>query len=101
MLRDHLEGQLVVIPKEQAPLAGVWDRQCTSHNVYDRRPVLAPEGHEDSRHYREVEGHVALIAVAEVAAYVFRPLVGLRQEHSVAVALVHVAPYLLKVGMDL
>ena len=41
-------------------------------------------GHEQPRHQREVEGHVALVAVAEVGDRVLRPLVRLGQQHPVA-----------------
>ena len=39
--------------------------------------------HEQARHEREVEGHVALVAVAEVGDGVLGPLVGLGQQHAV------------------
>ena len=41
------------------------------------------ERHEQPRHDREVEGHVALVAVAEVGDGVLGPLVGLGQQHAV------------------
>ena len=47
--------------------------------------VLHPHGHEHPRHQREVEGHVALVAVAEVGDGVLGPLVGLGQQHAVRV----------------
>ncbi len=39
--------------------------------------------HEQPRHEREVEGHVALVALAEVGRGVLGPLVGLGQQHAV------------------
>ena len=39
--------------------------------------------HEQARHDREVEGHVAFIAIAEIGDGIFRPLVGFRQQHAV------------------
>ena len=42
--------------------------------------------HEQPRHEREVEGHVALVAVAEVGDGVLGPLVGLGEQHAVGVA---------------
>ena len=47
--------------------------------------------HEHARHQREVEGHVALVAVAEVGAHVLGPLVGLGEQHAVRVVRVDVA----------
>ncbi len=47
----------------------------------DRGGLLAPQAHEHARHQREVEAHVALVAVAEVLDDVLGPLVGLGQQH--------------------
>ena len=44
-------------------------------------PLLLADRHEHARHEREVEAHVALVAVAEVVDDVGRPLVGLGQQH--------------------
>ena len=85
----HLERQLVVVPQEDRPLAGVRRSRRLRHDVDDRVAVLLLERHEDPRHQREVERHVTFVAVAEVRAHVGRPLIGLGQEHAVAVALVH------------
>ena len=49
-------------------------------------PVLQTQRHEDTRHQRKVKGHVALVAFAEIGAYVGRPLVGFGQKHPPAVA---------------
>ena len=65
------------------------------HDLDDRLHVLEPERHEDARHEREVEGHVALVAVAEVRADVVGPLVRLGEQHPSGEALVHVAADLL------
>ena len=45
--------------------------------------VLLADGHEDPGHQREVERHVAFVAVAEVRTNVGRPLVGLAEQHGV------------------
>ena len=39
--------------------------------------------HEHARHDREMERHVALVAVAEIGDGVFRPLIRFRQQHPV------------------
>ena len=62
-------------------------------DLRDREPVLPAHGHEDARHQREVERHLALVAadlrVAEVLDHVGRPLVGLGQQHPARVLVVH------------
>ena len=60
-------------------MSGVWFRISVIGVA-----VLLPERHEHARHQREVERHVALVAVAEVGAHVGRPLVRLGQQHAVA-----------------
>ena len=57
-------------------------------DVGDGQAVLLAERHVDARHQGEVEGHVALVAVAEVGADVGGPLVGLGENDAVGVALV-------------
>jgi len=87
LVRHHLERQLVVVAQEEAPLAGRRDRRRVGEDVGDGQPVLAPHAHVQARHQREVEGHVELVAVAEVGPHVLRPLVGLGQEHAAAAVL--------------
>ena len=78
---DHLEGQLVVVAQEDPPLAAVGDLRRVGQDLGDRVALLAPHRHEHARHQREVEAHVALVAVAEVVDHVLGPLVGLGQQH--------------------
>ena len=84
-IRAHLERQLVVVPEEEAPLAGLGDRRRVQEHVGDGPAVPAEDGHVHARHQREVKGHVELVAVPEVGADVPRPLVGLGQEDAAAV----------------
>ena len=42
--------------------------------------------HEHARHQREVERHVAFVAVAEVRPHVGRPLVRLGEQHAIRIA---------------
>ncbi len=84
----HLEGQLVVVAQEDRPLAFLGDRRRLADDVGDGIAVLARQAHEDARHQREVERHVALVAVAEIRAGVLGPLIGLGQQHAVRIALV-------------
>ena len=83
LVRHHLERQLVVVAQEDGPLRGLGDRRRLGQDVDDREAILLADRHEHARHHREVEGHVALVAVAEVVDGVFRPLVRLGQDHAV------------------
>ena len=101
LVGDHLERQLVVVAQEQAPLAVVRDVGRLGEDLVDRVGLLAAHGHEHARHDREVEGHVALVAVAEVLDDVGRPLVGLGQQHAVRVVGVDLGAHPLEVGVRL
>ena len=68
LIRDHLQGQLVVIAQEEGPLTVLRDGRRLGHDVDDREAILLRHGHIHARHDREVEGHVALIAISEVRA---------------------------------
>ena len=85
LVGDHLERQLVVVAQEQAPLAVDRDVRRLGEDLEDRRGLLAAQAHEHPRHDGEVEGHVALVAVAEVVDDVGGPLVGLGEQHPVGV----------------
>ena len=50
------------------PLAVLGDVRRLPQDLDDRMAVLLPHRHEHARHQREVERHVALVAVAEVRA---------------------------------
>ena len=81
LVRDHLQGQLVMIAKEQRPLTVVRNRRRLGHDVDDRKAVFLRQRHVHARHHREVERHVAFIAVAEIRPRVFRPLIRFREQH--------------------
>ncbi len=91
LVRHHLQRQLVVIAQEQRPLAVLRNLRRLVHDFDDGMALLLPQAHEDARHQREMERHVALVAVAKVGADVGGPLIGLRQEHLVRVARVELA----------
>ncbi len=91
LVGDHLQGQLVVVAQEDGPLAAVGDRRGLGQDVDQRVAVLHPHRHEHARHEREVEGHVALVARAEVGDRVLGPLVRLGEQHAVVEARVDVA----------
>ena len=64
-------------------MSGVW-----LHDFDDRVAVFLRDGHVHARHQREVIGHVAFVAVAEVVAHVLGPHVGFGEQHAVRVVLV-------------
>ena len=97
----HLERQLVVVAEEERPLARRRELGRLPQDVDDRVTVLLPHGHEDARHQREVEPHVALVAVAEVRAHVGGPLVRFGEQHAVGIPRVELAPHPLQDGMRL
>ena len=83
LVGHHLQGELVVVAQEDPPLAPVGDLGGLGEDLGDRETLLAAHGHEHARHEREVEAHVALVAVAEVLGDDVGPLVDLGQEHPV------------------
>ena len=101
LVGDHFERQLVVVAQEQRPLAGLGNGRCLFEDVHDRQAVLHAQRHEQPRHERKMKRHVAFVALAlaEVGHRVLRPLVGLAQQHAVAVFLVHVRAQPLEDGV--
>jgi hypothetical protein len=82
-VRDHFERQLVVVAKEERPLALCRDRRRLLEDVGDGVAVLHAQRHEKARHDGKVEGHVTLVAVAEVRDRILGPLVGLCEQHAI------------------
>ena len=80
-----------MVAQKHRPLAGLRNVRRLPHDVGDRMAVLGRDRHVDARHQREVERHVAFVARAEILQHVLRPLIGLGQQHAVAVALVEFA----------
>ncbi len=77
----HLERQFVVVAQEHRPLAVAGDVRRLAQDVDDREAILLGDRHVDARHEREVVGHVAFVAVAEILLHVLGPLVGLGEQH--------------------
>ena len=84
LVGDHLQRQLVVVAQERGPLPTRRRVRRLLHDVDDRRAVLEAQRHEEARHHRELEVHVALhaVTVAEVRRGILRPLVGLGEQHA-------------------
>ena len=75
-----------MVAQEDRPLAGLRNLRRLPHDVGDGEAVFARDRHVHARHQREVERHVAFVGVlAEVLLGVFRPHVGLGQQHAVRV----------------
>jgi hypothetical protein len=70
-----------VVPEEEDPLAGLGDGRGLLEHVHDRVAVFGLDGHEHPGHQWEMERGVAFVPAPEVRDRVFRPLVGLGQEH--------------------
>ena len=86
---DHLERQLVVVAQEDRPLAVRRDVRRLSQDVGDREAVLLRDRHVHPRHQREVERHMAFVAVAEILLRVLGPHVGLGQQQATRIVAVH------------
>ena len=81
---DHLQGQLIVVAQEDRPLAIGRNLRRLAQDVGDRKAVFLGDGHVHARHQREVERHVAFVALAmlfttKIGPGILRPLVGLGQ----------------------
>ena len=94
--RDHLQGELVVIAQEGAPLAAIRDLRGSGKDVGDAHPRVLSEGHEEAWHHREVEGHLALVAGPEVLDDVVGPLIGLTEQNASRIFPVDHGPQVLE-----
>ena len=88
----HFERQLVMVAQKDRPLAALRNFRRLPHDIGDRMAVLGRQRHVDARHQREMECHMAFVARTKVIQHIFRPLIGLREQHAIAVATVHFAP---------
>ena len=86
---DHFQRQLIVVAQEYRPLTALGDVRRLAQDVGYRKAVLLGDGHIHARHQGKMERHMAFIAFAEVHLRVFRPLIGLGQQHLVRVMRVH------------
>ena len=85
-----------MVAQEDRPLGERRDFRRLLHDLHHRVAVLLRDRHVHARHQREVERHVALVALAEVRAHVLGPLIRLGEQHPVLVARVHVRADLLQ-----
>ena len=96
LVGNHLQGELIVIAQEQGPLAILRNGGRLSEDIDNGEPVFHADGHEHARHEREMERHVALVAVPKIRRGVLGPLVGLGQEHAASKIGVNFTPYILE-----
>ena len=85
-----------MIAQEDRPLAVVGDLRRLPHDVGDREAILARQRHIHARHQREMERHVAFVALAEILLGVLRPLVGFREKHAAGIGAVDLGADLLQ-----
>ena len=95
-IRHHLERELVVIAQEDGPLTVIRNIGRLAQDFRNRITILERHGHENARHQRKVECHVAFVAFAEILAHVFRPLVRFGQEHPILIVRIHHRTHLLQ-----
>ena len=88
----HLEGELVMVAEEDAPLTALRDLGRAFDDLDERLAILETHRHEHARHQREVKRHVELVAFTEVRAHELRRLVRLRQQHAIGEVRVESAP---------
>ena len=101
LVGDHFQRQLVVVAQKNRPLAILRNRRRLLENVDDREAILHLQRHEHSRHEREVELHVALVALAEIGHGIFRPLIGLGEQHPIGELRIDVRAQLAEEGVGL
>ncbi|PYV05585.1 MAG: hypothetical protein DMG26_05025, partial [Acidobacteria bacterium] len=99
LVRDHLQGELIMIAQEQGPLAILRNGGRLSEDIDNREPVFHAHGHEHAWHKREMESHVALVAVPKIRGGVLGPLVGLGQEHAAPKIGANFSTYILEQGV--
>ena len=90
-----------MVAQEDRPLAVLRYGRCLLEDVHYGEPVLHLDRHEQPWHQREVERHVAFVAVAEVGGGVLGPLVGLGEEHPILVPLREVSAQVLQLLVGL
>ena len=90
-----------MIAQENRPLAAGRNVRRLADDLDDRIAVFLRQRHVQPRHEREVIGHVAFVAGAEIFPHVFRPLVRFGQENAIAITPVQLAAHVLYDGMGL
>ena len=81
-----------MVTQEHRPLTGVRNIRRLPHDVGDGMPVFGGDRHVNARHQRKMERHVAFVARSEVLQHVFGPLIGLGEQHAVAIVHIKLAP---------
>ena len=90
-----------MISQKRCPLAPFRDFRCLIENINNGKAILCGKGHVHSRHQGKMEVHVAQIAFAKISRGIFRPLIGLSQQHAIGVVLVYIGAQLLQVLVSL
>src|SRR5206468_5278978 len=90
-----------MIAQEHRPLTIVGNRRSLLEDVDDRKPIFHLQRHEHARHERKVKVHVRFVAFAKVSRRVLRPLISLREQHSVWKSYIDMSAQLTEVVMRL
>ena len=72
-----------MIAQEHRPLTIIGNRRSLLEDIDDRKSILHLQRHEHARHEWEVKVHVRFVAFAKVSRRILRPLIGLREQHSI------------------
>ncbi len=101
LVGDHFERKLVVVAQEDRPLTGLRDVRCLLEDVDDREAIFHLQRHEEPRHERKMERHVALVALAKIRNGVLRPLIRLGEEHAIGVLLLNMRTKVFQITVRL
>ena len=101
LLGDHFEGELIMVSQEDSPLSTLREIGRVGHDRPDVIGMTSGERHVEAGHQREVEVHMALVAVSEVLDGVLGPLIRLRQQQRVWKLAVDQGSNFLEEGMGL
>ena len=85
-----------MIAQEHRPLAFLRNRRRQVHDVGDGETVLHLDAHEQARHHRKMECHVALVPITEVRDRVLGPLVRFREDHALRILRIDMRPHLFQ-----
>ena len=72
-----------MIAKKHCPLTIIGNWRSLLEDVDDRKPILHLQRHEHAGHEWKVKVHVRFVAFAKVSRRVLRPLISLREQHSI------------------
>ena len=90
-----------MVTQEHRPLAVFRNVRRLFHDFHDGMAIFLRDRHIHARHQGEVIRHVTFVAIAEILAHVFRPLIGFRQKHAVAIVAIQLGAHAFDYRMRL